>query len=1255
MKHNMNRILTTMALLVLTTMTTWAEQKVNVTVTPANSGSVTYAVSNGVCTLTANPADGYYITVDNLKAVATLDGGAVQSPRRRIDVVDGTELEVTPATGDDPSGTTTYTIAMPEDANLNVEVTAEFQARTSIEGATVTVVVPEGGIIYTGEEQNPAIASVVLPSGVTLTSTDYTVAYSNNINVGNNAEATVVGQGKYKGSATGTFSIGKAVATVTKAPEALNPTYTGAAQNLVTAGETENGKVVYSLSADGEFTETIPQATAAGSYTVYYKATGDANHSESAVGNVAATIVAKSLTADMVDDIAPQAYTGEPLTPAVRVTDGDAILVKDQDYEVSYSDNVNVGENTAKVTITGKGNYTGSVDKTFSISAVAATVTKAPEALNPTYTGSAQDLVTAGETENGKVVYSLSADGEFTETIPQATDAGSYTVYYKATGDANHSESAVGNVIATIAKADFSTVTIGAIADQTFTGAEIKPAVTVTFNAKSVSEDEYNVAYSDNVNAGTATVTLTSKDKNFSTAKRKTATFKINPAEATLSFDKTELSAAVNETPEWPVLSNPQGANVAYTSSKPEVAEVDKDGLVTMKGTGTTIITAVVNDPNYQGADASYKLIVTSKAYKLKIDGIVVTDDNREDLFDKSVMFDGVATLTLTKAHISGIESGLDALEIYVIGDNIIESETAYAIWDMTGGEQSLYIYTDMTEPGRLELYSKTQVVSGFKEIDIKEPMTIIDPDYMEALNEADNTFAVLGTPMDPIVTANIKSTIVDYSVASSAGSGGVSDKKLTNVIVDNVLYTLDDKQEPGLNDDGYADGMLVINSVTNQEGLEEAIKLKPGSPEYANKFKGVTFMVPAGFGEISFTVLTKEGHALCVNVGGYDPRYYQSSDTPEFFTHNYCCTSATYVYIYHVDRSNISSAPAEGNHRIGPKATVSTGVTGLSVKALSVDTPPKGMANYLSLSRDDLRIPEGGVGHIVVINDKITDLNNDAFADLTGATVSAPQRASRNSDITYIDLRGTSITGKEFSREEGPFKGLPETTFVYLPAGNEVSSPNMVVGSVCKEMSLGDENRTFECAEGGFTAGRAVLERWFPADEKYPIYVPFEIKDPEKYGMFFEYNGISEGMATMKKTTAIAANTPYYLQAKEGGVDIIEETGVNVNPVTNIPSTGLIGTYKPEWLPNAYFYDNETKMFQKGADVMPFEAYLNIAGSAPLSVWWEGEKKPTAVETITVEGNDEGKWYSLDGRQLQQQPVEKGIYLKNGKKYIVK
>ena len=314
-------------------------------------------------------------------------------------------------------------------------------------------------------------------------------------------------------------------------------------------------------------------------------------------------------------------------------------------------------------------------------------------------------------------------------------------------------------------KADFSMVTIGAIADQTFTGAEIKPAVTVTFNGKSVSEDEYNVAYSDNVNAGTATVTLTSKDKNFSTAKTKTATFKINPAKATLSFDKTELSAAVNETPEWPVLSNPQGANVAYTSSKPEVATVDETtGSVEMKDVGTTTIKAAINDPNYQYADASYTLTVTSYAYNLKIDGMVVTDENREELFEKSVMFDGKATLTLTDAKISGIESGLDTLEIYVIGENLIDSETDYAIWDMTGGKQYLHIYTDMTAPGKLDLNSKTQVVSGFKEISIKEPMTIIAPDYVSYLNEEGVTYVLLGSPLDPIVDNGNKNNNVDFS-----------------------------------------------------------------------------------------------------------------------------------------------------------------------------------------------------------------------------------------------------------------------------------------------------------------------------------------------------------------------------------------------------------------------------------------------------------------------------------------------------------
>ena len=59
------------------------------------------------------------------------------------------------------------------------------------------------------------------------------------------------------------------------------------------------------------------------------------------------------------------AYNGKAKTPSVTVKVGGKTLKSGTDYTVSYSNNTKIG--TAKVTITGKGNYTGSVSKTYSI------------------------------------------------------------------------------------------------------------------------------------------------------------------------------------------------------------------------------------------------------------------------------------------------------------------------------------------------------------------------------------------------------------------------------------------------------------------------------------------------------------------------------------------------------------------------------------------------------------------------------------------------------------------------------------------------------------------------------------------------------------------------------------------------------------------------------------------------------------------------------------------------------------------------
>lgn len=66
-----------------------------------------------------------------------------------------------------------------------------------------------------------------------------------------------------------------------------------------------------------------------------------------------------------IANIDDQTYTGSAFEPAVVITYEGTALVKDVDYEVTYSNNTIVG--TATITITGQGNYTGSKEATFTI------------------------------------------------------------------------------------------------------------------------------------------------------------------------------------------------------------------------------------------------------------------------------------------------------------------------------------------------------------------------------------------------------------------------------------------------------------------------------------------------------------------------------------------------------------------------------------------------------------------------------------------------------------------------------------------------------------------------------------------------------------------------------------------------------------------------------------------------------------------------------------------------------------------------
>ena len=102
--------------------------------------------------------------------------------------------------------------------------------------------------------------------------------------------------------------------------------YNGSAQNLINAGTSTTGTVLYSL--DGTtYAETIPQGTNAGSYTIYYKVEGDANHSSIAAQNFQVTIASKTVESPTITlSSTSYTYDGNAKEPTVTVKDGETII-----------------------------------------------------------------------------------------------------------------------------------------------------------------------------------------------------------------------------------------------------------------------------------------------------------------------------------------------------------------------------------------------------------------------------------------------------------------------------------------------------------------------------------------------------------------------------------------------------------------------------------------------------------------------------------------------------------------------------------------------------------------------------------------------------------------------------------------------------------------------------------------------------------------------------------------------------------------
>ena len=262
--------------------------------------------------------------------------------------------------------------------------------------AGITVI--SSDFIYDSTEKKPAV--VVRHNNKILTSKDYDVTYTSNINAGT-AKVTVTGRGTYWGNVSKNFKINPK--SISDAKLIITPDSFSYDGNEKTPSVTvKDGNITLSANDFGT-AYTSNRNAGTGTVTV----TGKGNY----IGTVKGTFRIEPISIERAKLTISQTvfkYDGTKKTPSVTVTDGNNVLSASV-YSVAYTSNTDIG--TATVTVTGKGNYTGTLTKEFKI---------IPEKskINPLWIASAVILILAAG--SGIIFANGHSNDNNTQTEPSA-------------------------------------------------------------------------------------------------------------------------------------------------------------------------------------------------------------------------------------------------------------------------------------------------------------------------------------------------------------------------------------------------------------------------------------------------------------------------------------------------------------------------------------------------------------------------------------------------------------------------------------------------------------------------------------------------------------------------------------------------------------------------------------------------------------------------------------------------------------------
>ena len=352
-------------------------------------------------------------------------------------------------------------------------------------------------------------------------------------------------------------------------------------------------------------------------------------------------------------------YTGSAIEPKVTVTLNGTTLTKGVDYTATYSNNIDVaakdGSAPPTVTITGKGNYSGTITATFTITQkdINRAVLTHPDTFPVDTTIDDVNFIL----KNGTTTLSKGTDYTiaFEDQTQTKVRQGAQNVII--TGQNNYKGA---RSIRIEGGTDIKNFIVDAIKDVVYNGSPQRPSVVVrsALGASALSTSNYDVTYSNNTNAGTATVTITGKNGYAGTL---TSTFIITPKSITRATVSAIENQAINGTPE-PVVydgNNQLKLGTDYTLSYKNYEQ---------KGTATVFIHGVGNYKDeiakaYQVKDSlspyAFSLLRTTYEYTgntIKPEVLVTASSKYREGIDYKLVYDTSSKVeTNKKVQVVGI------------------------------------------------------------------------------------------------------------------------------------------------------------------------------------------------------------------------------------------------------------------------------------------------------------------------------------------------------------------------------------------------------------------------------------------------------------------------------------------------------------------------------------------------------------------------------------------------------------------------